>query len=205
MSSCVAHAVEKGLGVYLETFICPQPGDWPAQFYMQQLHFNVPRKSPALLQHIVPFIGPLHVQLNARECVCCLNNALFQFFYKWVFGKHKKLANTPQAWRVTLVLDTMYGGWTLIRDQALISFSQCKDIQHLTFINILDNYLPTVLSMYSIAFKSGKTMLYIDALLRVWTMVFCYKRHHYNKAPLVWLSNSLFWKKNDHPLFPTIM
>ena len=172
---------------------------------MRQIQFNVPRNSPALLQNIVPFIGPLHVQLNARECVCCLNIELCQFFYTWVFGKHKMLANKPQAWRVTLVLEIMYGGWTLIRDQASISFSQCKDIQYLTFVNIFDNYLPTVLSIYSMVFKSGKTMLYIDALLRVWTMFFCYKRHHCNKAPLVWLSNFLFWKKNDHPLFQTLM
>ena len=25
-----SHAVNQGLGRYLDTFICPQPGDWPA-------------------------------------------------------------------------------------------------------------------------------------------------------------------------------
>ena len=35
-------------------------------------------------------------------------------------------------------------------------------------------------------------------------MFFCFKRHHYDKAPLLWLSNVLFWKSNNHPLFHAI-
>ena len=33
------HAVEKGLSSYISKFICPLPGDWPAQFFMRQIHF----------------------------------------------------------------------------------------------------------------------------------------------------------------------
>ena len=36
-------------------------------------------------------------------------------------------------------------------------------------------------------------------------MFFCFKRQNYNKAPLVWLSSPLYWKKLNHPLFHTIM
>ena len=59
------HAVNKSLGPYLSTFTCPLPGDWPLQFYMRQ----VQTADCPLLQHIVPFIGPLYIQLNARGCV----------------------------------------------------------------------------------------------------------------------------------------
>ena len=36
-------------------------------------------------------------------------------------------------------------------------------------------------------------------------MFCCFKRHPYNKAPLVWLSNLFYWKKLNHPFFHTIM
>ena len=34
--------------------------------------------------------------------------------------------------------------------------------------------------------------------------VLCFKRYHYDKAPLIWLSNFLYWKSIDHPLFHAI-
>ena len=199
------HAVNHGLHLYLSSFICPQPGDWPAQFYMRQIQNNLPVHAPKFLQNIVPFIGPLHVQLNARECVCILNIDFFKKAYSFIFGARKSLSNKPKAWRISLIEELLYGGWTLIRSQVFIAFSNCKDLQYLTLLNLLDNYLPLILSIYSVVFKTGNTAQYSDCILRSWVMFFCFKRHHYNKAPLVWLSNLLHWKSKDHPLFHTLM
>ncbi|XP_065071280.1 uncharacterized protein LOC135695966 [Rhopilema esculentum] len=200
-----AHALKLGLQKYLQYFLCPQPGDWPAQFYMRQVQYNIPENFPSCLKNIIPMIGPLHIQLNARECVCLLNIDFFKMFYSFIFGDKKQLANKPKPWRISLLLEILYGGWTLIREQVIVIFSNCKSIEFLTLLNILDNYLPLVLSIYSVIFKTGRTSEYLDAVLRCWLMFFCYKRHHYNKAPLVWLSNILFWKANNHPLFQALL
>ena len=101
--------------------------------------------------------------------------------------------------------EILYGGWTLIRSQVIVAFSCCKDIQYLALLNLLDNYLPLVLSNYSVIFKSGETGLFADAVYRCWMMFFCFRRRHYNKAPLVRLSNFLFWKQKNHPLYHLIM
>ena len=64
------HAVEKGLSPYLSKFICPLPGDWRAQVFMRQIQHHAKESSDgASLQNGVPFLGPLHIQLNARECL----------------------------------------------------------------------------------------------------------------------------------------
>ncbi len=194
------HAVNLGLGNYLANFICPQPGDWPAQFYMRQIQYNIPEEAPNCLQNIVPFIGPLHVQLNARENLCLQNINLFKKAYGFIFGERKVLANKPKPWRISLLEELIYGGWLLIREQVVIAFSKCKDLEYLTLLNILDNYLPLVLSIYSAVFKTGKTDLYVSSMFRCWMMFFCFKHHHYDKAPLVWLSDFLYWKSQDHPL-----
>ena len=144
------------------------------------------------------------MQLNARECVCVLNIEFFKKAYSSIFGQRKVLANKPKAWRISLIEELLYGGWTLIRDQVVVAFSNGKDVQYLTLLNLLDNYLPLVLSIYSVIFKCGNSDQYVDSLLRCWMMFFCFKRHHYDKAPLIWLSNFLYWKSIDHPLFHAI-
>ena len=64
-----------------------------------------------------------------------------------------------------------------------------------TLINLLDNYLPLVLTIYSVTFKSNNSIEYISAMIRIWVMFTCLKRRHYNKAPLVWLSTINHWGK----------
>ena len=83
-------------------------------------------------------------------------------------------------------------------------FKQSKDVQVLTLINLLDNILPLMLSIYSVVFKSNNLEMFIDAMLRAWVVFFIYRRHHYNKAPLVFLSNVLYWKKTNHPLYEAL-
>ena len=46
-----------------------------------------------------------------------------------MFGKKAKLAKKPQAWGVSLLLEVLYGGWTLVRESILSVFCFCKDIE----------------------------------------------------------------------------
>ena len=87
----------------------------------------------------------------------------------------------------------------------MVAFSNCKDIQYLTLLNLLDNYLHLVLFIYSVSFKSGNTTQFENSLFRCWAMFFCFKRRHYDKAPLVWIRNFLFWKSLNHPIYSPLM
>jgi hypothetical protein len=40
-----------------------------------------------LIQNIVPLISPLHIALNARECVLLIFHEIFVDFYTFLFGK----------------------------------------------------------------------------------------------------------------------
>ena len=63
-------------------------------------------------------------------------------------------------------MEIIYGGWTLIRDMVLSVFFKCKDIEHLTLVNLLDTYVPLVLTIYSIAFKCNKYEEFSLSLLK---------------------------------------
>ena len=80
-------------------------------------------------------------------------------------------------------------------------FSAFKDIEYQTLLNLLDNYLPLALSIYSVTFKLNNFSEYFNAIVRIWTMLLCLKRHHYDKALLVWLSMCAYWGINNPALF----
>ena len=60
-SSAIQILLGSGLSLYLEQFVVPIIGDWPCQFYSRQIVYFEG------IHNLIPFIGPLHVSLNARE------------------------------------------------------------------------------------------------------------------------------------------
>ena len=95
----------------------------------------------------------------------------------------------------------MYGGWTLIRKQIREKFQNSKDIQYGTLFNLLENYIPLVLTIYTVTFKRNKFSEYFNAMIRIWVMFLCLQRRHYNRAPLIWLSNISQWKSKNKELY----
>ena len=99
------------------------------------------------------------------------------------------------------LLEVLYGDWTLVRESILSIFHHSKDIELLTLVNLVDNYVPLVLSIYSIVFKCNDYELNCKSLLRCWVMFMVFHRRHYDKALLVILSAFMYWEKNNHPMY----
>ena len=202
-------AIEKVMSTkmkqYSKMFILPQPGDWPAQFYPRKIVYSS-TCNESIKSSLVPLLGPLQVSLNGQENVFKEYFELLLNVYQSVFGKNKPLAAEKcQPWKIALILELCYGGWSLIRESILSVFGdRCKDLQFLTLINFLDNYLPLVLTIYAVVFRSNNFQLYISTLQRVWLMCLCFGRHHYDKSPLVFLSSILYWEKISHPFLLTL-
>lgn len=144
---------------------------------------------------VVPIIGPLHVSINSKEHVLLSFNPFFQNVYQHLFKKCK-FPKKPKPWCISLLLEIIYGGWTLIRATTRKAFNQCKDLQYGTLLNLLDNYILLVLSIYPVSFKSNMFDEFFNGMIRMWIMFTSLKRRHYNKATLVWISNILHWKKS---------
>ena len=207
-------ALAGGLKDYLKRFVVVQPGDWPSQFYGRQiiyeyLKLEAQRRSQNNLQmnilspsitSIIPTMGPLHISLNSREHIFITFKPFFKKVYNHLFPGCK-LAEKPKPWRINLILEIVYGGWTLIRTNVKTLFQYSKDFQYGTLLNLLDNYLPLVLSIYTITFKTNNFKEYYNAMRRIWVMFVCLKRLHYNKAPLVWLSCVNHWQKSYPDLY----
>ena len=83
----------------------------------------------------------------------------------------------------------------------MAKFKTSKDLQYGVLFNLLDNYFPLVLTIYTVTFKRNNFAEYMNAMIRIWVMFLCLQRRHYNKAPLVWLSNTLQWKDRHQELY----
>ena len=83
----------------------------------------------------------------------------------------------------------------------MTKFSKFKDVEYGTLFNLLDNYIPLVLSIYSTSFKLNKFSEYFRAMIRIWIMFTCLRRRHYNKAPLIWINMCSHWGKYAPQLY----
>ena len=190
--------LQSHLKEYLSRFVVLMPGDWPSQFFPRQIvyracHLVREGDPPDPITSVVPCMGPLHVDLNRDEDIVTNFLPFMRFVYESVFPG-KKLANKPKPWRTQFLLEITYGGWTLVRNAVKTVFQKSKDLQYGTLLNLLDTYIPLSLATYNILFKLNRLDDYFYAIFRLWVMFFCFRRRHYNKSPLVWLSNVLFWK-----------
>ena len=129
---------------------------------------------------------------------------MFADLYAFLFHGKKRLAKKPKPWRISFPLEVLYGGWSIVRDEILGAFAHCKDIEFLTLVNLLDNYIPLVLCIYSVVFKNQMVDLYYDSMLRCWLMFLMFRRRHYDKALLIALSNIEYFRRISHPIIQAL-
>ena len=123
----------------------------------------------------MPFIGPLHISLNARESILLKFHAIFAELYSFLFNRKKALAKKPKPWRISLLLQVIYGGWLFVRDALLSVFAGLKDIQYLTLLNLLDTHVPMSLCIYYVVFRDNMTDRYFDSLFHRWFMFLMFR------------------------------
>lgn len=66
----------------------------------------------------------------------------------------------------------------------------------MSLLNLLDNYTPFVFTIYSNNFLE-----YFNAMIRIWAMFMSLERHHYDKAPLVWIAMCTYWGIHNPDLY----
>ena len=121
-------------------------------------------RNPLPLLSIIPVLGFLHISLNSQENFLTMYHPFMKFLYEQIFP-HCKLADKPMPWRQTLIPELIYGGWTLIRTAVITTFASCKDPEYGALLYLLDNYLPLVLAIYSVVFKSNTFLDYFNSVI----------------------------------------
>ncbi|PKK80698.1 hypothetical protein RhiirC2_841516 [Rhizophagus irregularis] len=72
-----------------------------------------------------------------------------------VFGKKRNLAAKPKPWKINLLLYLANTEWNLVKDLIFLRFTQSKNVGYRTFIDLLDNLIPSTLDVYSNLFRGN--------------------------------------------------
>ncbi|CAB4432309.1 unnamed protein product [Rhizophagus irregularis] len=155
---------------------------------------------PKQILSLIPMIGSLHISLNSRETLFQTYHFFFEMLYHDLFGDKKVLSQKPKQTVINLILDLTFNGWKKIRKVIMNRFKNSKDAKYRMIIDLLDNSIPLTLDIYAVLFRSGYFKGYLESVVRVWVLFQRLRRHNYNKAPLVFLSDVFYWKLNNHPM-----
>ncbi|PKB96211.1 hypothetical protein RhiirA5_472028 [Rhizophagus irregularis] len=190
---------------YLNNFIIPVIADWPGQVNIRRaitlrIKKGINSGVPEQVLNLIPMIGPLHVSLNSREILFQTYHFFFEMLYHNLFGDKKILSQKPKQTVINLILHLTYHGWKNIRDIVTKRFGNLKDAEYQMMIDLLDNSIPLTLDIYAILFRSGFFEGYLESTVKIWILFQRLRRHNYNKAPLMFLSDVFYWTSKNHPI-----
>jgi len=183
---------------YLNNFIIPIIADWPGQVNIRRaitlrIKNGFTSEIPEKVLNLIPMIGPLHISLNSRETLFQTYHFFFEMLYHDLFGNKKILSQKPKQTVISLILHLTYHGWKNIRDIVMKRFRSLKDAEYQMMIDLLDNSIPLTLDIYTILFRSGYFEGYLESVIKIWILFQRLRRHNYNKAPLMFLSDVFYW------------
>jgi hypothetical protein len=190
---------------YLNNFIIPVIADWPGQVNIRRaitlrIKKGINSGVPEQVLNLIPMIGPLHVSLNSRETLFQTYHFFFEMLYHNLFGDKKILSQKPKQTVINLILHLTYHGWKNIRNIVTKRFGNLKDAEYQMMIDLLDNSIPLTLDIYAILFRSGFFEGYLESTVKIWILFQRLRRHNYNKAPLMFLSDVFYWTSKNHPI-----
>ncbi|GET65102.1 hypothetical protein GLOIN_2v1836866 [Rhizophagus irregularis DAOM 181602=DAOM 197198] len=190
---------------YLNNFIIPVIADWPGQVNIRRaitlrIKKGINSGVPEQVLNLIPMIGPLHVSLNSREILFQTYHFFFEMLYHNLFGDKKILSQKPKQTVINLILHLTYHGWKNIRDIVTKRFGNLKDAEYQMMIDLLDNSIPLTLDIYAILFRSGFFEGYLESTVKIWILFQRLRRHNYNKASLMFLSDVFYWTSKNHPI-----
>ncbi|PKC60709.1 hypothetical protein RhiirA1_444780 [Rhizophagus irregularis] len=190
---------------YLDHYIIPIIADWPGQVNIRRaitlrINRGIASGISKQILSLIPMIGPLHISLNSRETLFQTYHFFFEMLYHDLFEDKKVLSQKPKQTVINLILDLTFNGWKKIRKVIMNRFKNSKDAEYRMMIDLLDNSIPLTLDIYAVLFRSGYFEGYLESVVRVWVLFQRLRRHNYNKAPLVFLSDVFYWELNNHPM-----
>src|SRR5262249_44279636 len=94
-------------------------------------------------------------------------------------------------------------GWKKIKNIVIKKYSFCRDEQYCMMIDLLDNLIPASWDVWAVYFRSDCWEAYEACIFRLslWSMFLRFRRKNYNKLPLAFLSDVLYWKMTGHPIY----
>ena len=107
-------------------------------------------------------------------------------------GRTRNFLKKPRAEKISTVTSAAFGGWLIIRNMVLQLFGQCKDLQYLLLLHLLDEVSAFNFFNYTVLFRGGDFNTWLQALVQASMTFILFRRQNYDKATLCQISDILF-------------
>ena len=108
------------------------------------------------------------------------------------------LPNRPKPHKIMTLTTVAFGGWSIVRDQALQLFGPlCKDPEYILLLHMFDELLPLFFFLSNTVFWGGDFDHWLEALLWVSLMFITIRRQNYDKAMPCQLSDVIHHLKEN--------
>ena len=169
--------------LYLQKNLLPFPADWPGWYYPKKLIAN---NCSGKYSSIIPEQGQFHVSLNAVEDTVLIFKLFFDKLFSHLFGG--VLQKRPRPYQSSLCVTAALLGWLMVREKVLQKFGLCKSHEFVSTLYLLEDVVPLVYFQYQI-FRSGNLDLYISVMSQMAILFNIWRRKHYDKSTLSFLSD----------------
>ena len=92
------------------------------------------------------------------------------------------------------ILEALFGGWLLIREDILRIFRLCKDVEYALLRYLLEDLVPLVIFFYSTIIRGSHYEEWQLAIICLSIMLITQKRRHYNKSMLAAISDFMHYE-----------
>ena len=179
---------------YSRSFALPAPGDWWSWYFVKKIVAEAKGNIHAKEWALIPEMGPFHIHLNFCEQIQDYYHFIFAEMYHQVFGK--VLPKKPKCWKTEYCLHIMFLGWVMVREDILEFFKDSKDHEVILLFYLLEELLPIAFYFYTTVFRGGDFALFANIIERLSLIMICFRRRHYDKAMLSWLSDRHHYTEN---------
>jgi len=157
---------------YMVMHILIAPMDYSRQLHVWcAINYHIKFKNDSGISeqilHIVLMIRFLNISLNSHEIIFLENYRFFDKLFHEVFERLKILAKKPKPYKINLILELAFQGWSRVRLIILQKFELSKDLEVWYLINLLDNIIPLVLDFYLVIFHNRNWMAYKEAIFHI--------------------------------------
>ena len=84
----------------------------------------------------------------------------------------------------------------MLRSKVLNLFKLCKDLEYVSLLYLLEEVLPLLFFHYPVTFRSSELDHYLQTMRRFAILFICWRRRHYDKSTLSFLSDTAHQKMN---------
>ena len=121
------------------------------------------------------------------------NTIYFQNFLSTSLEK-KKSCHVSRGFSGFSLLEALFGGWLLIREDILRIFRLCKDVEYALLRYLLEDLVPLVIFFYSTVIRESHYEEWQLAIICLSIMLITQKRRHYNKSMLAAISDFMHYE-----------